>query len=74
MSKGREILFGALPSDMTEYINLMCAENQIVSYCYVLYGKKVLVRHTIWPISSSTSVNSTENVTKLVMDIWLLLA
>ena len=37
MTKGTEILLGVLPSDMTEYINLMCAENQIVSYCYLLY-------------------------------------
>ena len=35
MSKGREILLGVLPSDMIEYISLMCAENQIVSYCYL---------------------------------------
>ena len=37
MSKGTEILFGVLPSDMTEYMSLMRAENQIVSYCYLLY-------------------------------------
>ena len=37
MKKGTEILLGVLSSDMTEYIRLMCAENQIVSYCYLLY-------------------------------------
>ena len=36
MSKGTEILLGVLPSDMNEYISLMWAENQIVSYCYLL--------------------------------------
>ena len=73
MTKGREISLGVLPSDMTEYISLLCAENQIVSYCYLLHWKKCLVRNRIWPISSSTSVNSTENVTKLVLEMWLLL-
>ena len=73
MTKGREISLGVLPSDMTEYISLICAENQIVSYCYLLHWKKSLVRNRIWPISSSTSVNSTENVTKLVLEMWLLL-
>ena len=37
MTIGREILLGVLPSDMTEYISLICAENQIVSYCYLLH-------------------------------------
>ena len=35
MTKGREILLGVLPSDMTEYIRLIHAENQIGSYCYL---------------------------------------
>ena len=37
MKKRTEILLGVLPGDMTDYISLMCAENQIVSYCYLLY-------------------------------------
>ena len=37
MSKGTEIVLGVFPSDMNKYIRLMCAENQIVTYCYLLH-------------------------------------